>query len=530
MTAGRLAMNKLRQTLQLKYETKLSNRQIGGALGISASTVSYYTRAFTLAGLSWPLIPSLTDAELSRALEPYCHQLKLSPPKKVEPDYSAISKALRNKCVTREYLYEQYQQRYGKQAYSYAEYCRRYRTFMKTAEPTLRQNHVAGEKIFVDYAGVKLFVTDPSTNTRRAVNIFVGVLGASNYTFVDATFSRSSEDWLGSHTRMVEFFGGVPTLIIPDNEKSAVTRASRDCAQLNANMAAWANHYNTTILPARPGKPKDKAKVEKAVQCVERQILVRLQSRTFYSLEQLNDAIKPLLKSLNDKPFQKISGSRTLWYEDVDMPALKPLPDEAYPISAMYPQTVALDYHVRVDNHHYSVPHQYVRQQVYIRKTAALVEVFLHGERIAAHPVSQVAEGKTTCSDHMPSVHRNYNNFTPKTFLDWMIGLDDSVAELAQQIIKNQTHPECCYRIYIGMRRLVREYGDKRFIKACQRAWQYRIVHFKSIESILKNCLDAVSTLPAKNDEAAFVAAEHAGIRGADYYVSLTKEKQNESN
>ena len=369
MSAGKLTMKKIKDTLKLKFESNLTNRQIAGALGISASTVSCYTRAFTQAKLQWALAKNLSDDELYRLLEPHCIQLKNTVSVgKAEPDFDNICQALRNKCITREHLYAEYQQQYGARAYSYPEYCRRYREFIKKVEPVLRHHHIAGEKIYVDYAGPKLYITNPKDGTRAAVNIFVAVLGASNYTYVDATLTRNIADWLGSHTRMLNFFGGVTTLIIPDNEKSAVTKASRDCAELNANMAAWASHYDTTILPARPRKPKDKAKVEKAVQCVERQILASLQSRQFYSLAECNDAIAPLLTALNCKPFQKITGSRESWYHDIDKPALKPLPSEPYQVAVMTAKRVGLDYHIEVDRHYYSVPYQYIKQLAYVKK------------------------------------------------------------------------------------------------------------------------------------------------------------------
>jgi transposase len=322
-------MNKLREVLRLHACSGLSNRKIARALKISASTVGYYVNAFKESGLTFGGCTAINDSDLFSKLVPYCQQLKSPRSTRTSLELMSIHQQLKQKGVTRELLWEEHCQQ-QENSYSYTEFCRQYRVFRQQQKPSMRQIHKAGDKAFVDYADPTIPIIDASTGVTRAAMIFVGVLGASNYTYAEATLTRSLPDWLGAHSRMYAFFGGVPTFTVPDNEKSAVTHACYYDPDLNPQYDALASHYDTVVLPTRPAKPQDKAKVEVAVQVVERWILARLRHHQFFSLAELNQAIAALLVDLNNKPFKKLPGTRASQFEAIDRPALKPLPAQPY--------------------------------------------------------------------------------------------------------------------------------------------------------------------------------------------------------
>lgn len=517
MSKERLTMLKLRELLRLKFDCKLSNRKIARALNISASTVSYYHRAAIESNLSWPLSSEFDDNVLIQKLEPYCKQLKIEPRKRVA-DYQLIHQELKQKGVTLELLWEEYQHIDTTTAYSYSEYCRQYRIWKKQLKPSLRQNYKAGEKTFVDYAGPKIPIRNPETGVIKEAYVFVGVIAASNFTYAEATLSRSIPDWIGSHIRMFEYFGGVTELVIPDNEKAGTTRACNYDPDLNPHYAALASHYNTIFLPTRPVKPKDKAKVETAVQIVERWIMAKLRKQIFFSLEELNKAIAQLLIQLNQRPFKKLPGTRLSQFEKIDKPALKLLPKTRYELITIKKISVRLDYHIDVDGHYYSVPHALINQVVDYRTTANTLEIFYQGRRIASHPISSLQGKSTTLSEHMPSNHRYHTQWSPQLFMDWAEKIGVNMVAVTQVIIKTQPHPECCYRIHSGFRNLSKRYGNCRLEIACRYALQYAQPGFKSIQSILKNSLD--KTLPecAANESVNKKTIYHQHIRGAQYY------------
>jgi len=518
MCQVRLTMKKLREVLRLKYDCALKHRQIGLAAGVSPSTVSYYTQAFKQAGLEWPLANDMSDSELVLKLEPFCVQLKTKEGNKHLPDFADMHHELKRKEVTQLILYEEYKEIHKERAYSYSEYCRRYRQWKKRCKASLRQTYKAGEKCFVDYAGPKVPIYDADSNTIHEAMIFIGVLGASNYTFAEATMTRQIPDWLGSHRRMLEFFGGVPQLVIPDNEKAGVTSASYYDPELNPNYCAFAAHYNTTVLPTRPRQPRDKAKVETGVQIVERWILARLRHQKFFSLKALNAAIAELLIGLNQKPFKKLPGTRQSQFEQLDKPELKPLPSTPYEHAIIKRAQVRLDYHIEADKHYYSVPHQLIGKVVEYRLTTNFLEIYYQGLRIASHARSHQMGKHTVLQAHMPEAHRRHQAWTPQTFIDWAEKKGPCSLQMAKTIIEQQPHAECCYRIYLGLCTLAKRFGSDEFEKASQYACSIEAYQFKSLKSILEKKLYQTFIADAVNDDATFQAKHHNHIRGTDYY------------
>ena len=416
MSQKRLSMRKIRELLRLKYDLGRSHREIARSLGIAASTVSDYVRRASAAGFSWPLPEGLDDAALEAVLFP------APPPSRVprpEPNWEQVHRELRrHKGVTLQLLWLEYRAVHPN-GYQYSWFCERYRAWRGRIDVVMRQVYRAGEKAFVDYAGPKFEVVDRETGEARDVMVFVGVLGASNHTFVDVTRSRSLPDWTMSHVRMFEFWGGVPELVIPDNEKAAVHKASRYEPDLNPTYQELATHYGTTVLPARPRAPRDKAKAETAVQHVERWVMAPLRNHKFFSLGELRDAIGPLLAALNERPFKKTDGSRRSWFEDLDRPALKRLPAQRYEYAEWRKARVNIDYHIQVEHALYSVPHPLARCEVDVRLTAQTVEIFHKHRRVAAHLRIHRRGGYATERSHMPASHRAHAGWTPSRLIAW---------------------------------------------------------------------------------------------------------------
>ena len=524
MSQERLKMKQLRDVLRLHFECKLSNRSIARALKISATTVGSYIKSVQESKLSWVETSTLDDQDLMQHLEDHCKQLKKKPTNNI--DFIHVHTQLKSKGVTRELLHEEYLSRSPSGPISYSEFCRQYRKFKKTLKPSMRQNHVAGEKTFVDYAGPTVPIHNASTGVVRKAMIFVGVLGASNYTFSEATYTRSLPDWIGSHVRMFDYFGGVTELIIPDNEKSGVTKACYYDPEVNPNYTALAAHYDTAILPARPYRPKDKAKAEVGVQVVERWILARLRHQKFFSLIELNQAIAKLLVILNEKPFKKLPGTRRSTYEYLDKPQLKCLPKIKYEYKIIKKAQVNLDYHVEVAQHYYSVPHSYIGKCIEYQLAENSVAFFYNGKRIAYHIRSNDIGQATTLTEHMPHAHVQHQQWTPQKFLSWSETVGRHATKIAEYIIENKPNPECCYRIHLGFLKLAKKFNKSRLEEACRHAATHQLQSYTQIKSILETQSDK-APLAAANDNDADQSppdTQHKNVRGATYYSTKKGE------
>ena len=400
--------------------------------------------------------------------------------------------------------------------YQYSQFCRLYHAYAKTIDLSMRQPHRAGEKLFVDYAGRTQEVIDRETGEVRQAQIFVAVLGASNFTYAEATWTQGLPDWIGSHVRAFSFFGGIPKIVVPDNLRSGVSKTCRYEPELNPTYQDLAQHYGVAVIPARVRKPKDKAKVEVAVQIVERWILVALRKRKFFSLFELNTAIWELLDKLNNRPFKKLPGSRRTRFLELDKPALGPLPDSPYQFAQWKKARVAPDYHIEFSGHYYSVPCQLVGKELDIRATDMTIECFHKAKRVASHARSYAQGRHTTVADHMPKSHREHATWTPERMIRWAAKTGPATAELISTILERHRHPEQGFRTCRGILALTKRFDQPRIEAACKRALIIGGLSFKSVKSILESGLDQ-KPLP---QAAQPLLPLHENIRGGDYYSS----------
>jgi transposase len=512
-------MHQIAEILRLRHAAHLSQHQIARALQLSAGVVNKYLAAAQAAGLSWPLPEDLrSETALRQRLFPSPAEAPAL--SKVLPDYAYVHQELKRKGVTRQLLWEEYCAAQPEQHYGYTQFCVYYQAWLERLSVTLRQTHRAGEKLFVDYAGPTVPVVDPETGEVRDAAIFVAVLGASNYTFAEATFTQSLPDWCGSHVRAFEFFEGVPELVIPDNLKAAVSKACRYEPLLNRTYQELLEHYGTAALPARPYNPRDKAKAEAGVLLVERWILARLRQRTFFSLAELNQAIRELLTRLNAKPFKKLPGSRRTQFEQLDRPALRPLPPQRYQFAEWKKARVHLDSHVEVAGHYYSVPHQLLRQELDVRLSAFTVECFYQQARVTVHARSDRRGGHTTVAAHLPSHHQAQQAWSPGRFLNWAVQIGPATRDLVRAVLAAYPHPEMAYRSCLGLLTLAKRFSPARLEQACRRALALGSPTRRSVLSILEKNLDA-QPLPPPDPVATTAPPAHANVRGAAYYQAL---------
>ena len=515
MPAERVKMRHAREIFRLKF-SGVATRDIARRLGFAPSTVREMLKRGEAAGIAWPLPREMNDEALETAL--YANRRsKRGYRRHEEPDWSqAHCELKRNKHVTLQILWDEYIAQNPK-GYSYSRFCELYRTFEKSLSVTMRQTYVAGERLFVDYAGDGVpVVVDRLTGELRKAQIFVAVLGASSFTFAHASWTQTLPDWIDAHVRAFEAIGGVPHLLVPDNTKTAVVKACFFDPQVNRSYGDMAAHYQTAVLPARPRKPRDKAKVEQAVLIVERWLLGRLRRRIFYSLADVNAAIGELLTQLNEeRKIRRLGSTRRQLLEQIDRPALKPLPQEAYEYSEWYLRRVGIDYHVEVAKHYYSVHYHHVRREVDVRLTARHVEVFLKGERIAVHMRGSGNYKHTTLPEHMPSSHRRYAGWTTERILKDATLIGVATAALCEQIFEARPHPEQGYRACIGIVRLAGPYGRERVEAAAERAIEIGAKTYGSVKSILEHKLDR---RPARKRATDATPIQHDNIRGPRYY------------
>jgi transposase len=505
-------MRKIKDVLRLKFEAGLSNRRIAGSCGISRTAVAEYLGRFEEAGLSWPAAGELDDTLLERKLYPPAVALPAG--ERPVPDWSLVHKELRRKGVTLTLLWHEYKAAHP-EGFQYSWFCEAYRAWAGKLDVVMRQEHRAGEKLFVDYAGHTAEVVDRRTGEIRQAQVFVAVLGASSYTYAEATWTQQLPDWIGSHVRAFQFFDGTSEIVVPDNLRSAVTKAHRYEPDLNPTYADLANHYGVAILPARARRPRDKAKAEAGVLLVERWILAVLRNRTFFSLEELNREIGLLLERLNARPFKKLPGSRREWFEKIDRPALRPLPRHPYEFAEWKKVLVNIDYHVEIEGHYYSVPYALARKELEARYTERTVECFHKGQRVTSHIRSHLKGRHTTLPEHMPTSHRQYLEWTPERLIRWAEKTGPATAGVIQSILHSRTHPQQGFRACLGILRMSKGYGDERLEAACRRAIRIGSCSYKSIDSILRQGLDR-KALPEQQE--LDLTIEHENIRGADYY------------
>jgi len=518
MPAPRTSMRLIKEVLRLKYDAKLSQRRIARSLNIGLGTVSLHLNRAKAANLEWPLPADLDDAELERRLFP--NQLPSVRSGLVEPDYAGMHQELKQKGVTKQLLWEEYKQIQGDNGYQYSQYCQRYRDWVLTLRRSMRQVHKAGEKLFIDYCGPTIAIVDAHTGEVLKAQVFVACWGASNYTYAEATRTQNKADWIASHVNAFNFFGGVPEVLVPDNLRSAVTQACRYEPMINSSYQHLASHYNTTVIPARPYKPKDKAKAENAVLVVERWIMARLRHHQFFTLAELNQHIRFLLDDLNSRPFKKLPGSRLSQFEAIDKPAMSALPARDYQYTEFKLVRVNIDYHIEFDRAFYSVPHHLVKHQLEAQATQGTVSLMFKGKSVARHARCYRQGGFTTDSDHMPQAHRKQAEWSPERLLSWATDLGPNVLHLTATMLNRKKHPEQAYRSCLGLLNLSRKYDKQRLDAACARANRIGSPSVKSVRSILHKGLEQLALpLDEKNEtDARSTAIEHDNIRGSQYY------------
>lgn len=512
MPAERLSMRKIKEILRLKWSCGLSNRKIAQSCVMSRSTVAEYIMRAAAAGLAWPLPPDWDDARLEELLFPAGSFASMEP--RPVPEWAEVHKEYKRKGVTLSLLWQEYKAQYPA-GYQYSQFCELYRAWTGKLDPCLRQEHKFGEKMFVDYAGQTATVFNPLTNETREAQIFLAVLGASNYTYAEATWSQTLPDWIGSHVRAFIFFGGVSSLIVPDNLKSGVTKPCRYEPDINLTYQELADHYGTAVLPARVRKPQDKAKVETGVQIAERWLLAPLRNRQFFSLSELNQALSELLLRLNQRPFQKLPGSRQSMFEDQEKAALLGLPPVAYQYGEWKKTLVNVDYHIEAEGHYYSVPYQLIKKRVEIRLSQKTIECFYRGQRVASHIRSYEPGKHSTIPEHRHPRHRHYLEWTVEKMFQWAETVGPQVVELAKAIMASKPHPQQGLQACRGMVKLAKEYGVERLDAACLRALAIKALSYKSLKSILKNGLDK---LPLPEPKSLSRPLPHPNVRGPQYY------------
>jgi len=516
-------MRKVREVLRLKYECGRSHAEIAASVGIGETTVGDYLARARQAGLDW---------EAARALDEMAVEARLfrdpgrnEPPARVSIDFAWVHRELARPMVTLQTLWVEYRDAAARRAplkpYEYSRFCDLYARWKKTLGLVMRQVHRAGEKAFIDYSGRRPHIIDPQTGEVTEVELFVAVLGASNYTFAEATRSQKLGDFVGSTIRALEYFGAAPEVLVPDQLRSAVSGPDRYEPDINPTYLEMAQHYGVTVIPARPRRPRDKAKVEAGVLVAQRWILAALRNRTFFSLAELNVAIAELLERLNTRPFKKLDGCRRSVFEAIDRPAMRALPTRHYELAEWKHAKVNVDYCVVFDHRLYSVPYALVGQHVELRVTVSVVEILHKGVRVASHARSYAPRGTSVIADeHRPRAHRDYGRWPPERIVSWATSVGSHVGDVAAAIMRRRTHPETGYRACLGLIRLGDRYGRDRVDVACARALAIGSPSFKSVAAILKNGLDRMP--PGETSARAPIAHEH--LRGAGYF-----EKEDDS-
>jgi transposase len=505
-----LTMRQLRQMLRLAREG-VSAREIGRTLGVARSTVQDNLKRAEAAGLRWPLPAEITDPVLEQRLfAPAGVRPGLR--RRVEPDWAWLARELKRPGVNLMVLWEEYRDAHP-DGYGYSRFCDLFRGFERRLSPVMRQHHAAGDKVFVDYSGKKVPIVDPMTGEIREAEIFVAVLGASNLTYAEATWTQSLPDWIGAHVRMFRFFGGVPRLVVIDNLKSGVHKASFYDPELNRSYGMMASHYGVGVLPARPRRPKDKAKVENGIRFAQTCILGRLRRQTFFSLAEANAAIAEALDRINDHVVRRLGVTRRHLFETVERAALAPLPGDEYEFAEWRLARVGVDYHVEHDGFFYSVPHGLIRAQVDLRATSRTIELFHRGQRVALHQRRYGGRRHGTDPDHMPSSHRRYADWTPDRFRRWAASVGPNTEALVTAILAHRPHPEQGFRTCLGILRLFRDLEAARAEAVSARALRIGALTYKSIASILANRL---ARQPATTEPEAVI--DHVNLRGPSYF------------
>ena len=508
-------MRKAKQILRLKLKAGMSNRAISRALKVGRETIRDYLRRYRESGLAWDQIVQMDEASIEQLLFPGSGSRGVSKRKRV-PSWVSIHEEGKKKGVTLRLLWEEYCQSDLASAYSYSQFCNLYKRWRGKLSPVMVQDYKAGELVFVDYAGLKVPYINRLTGDAREASIFVAALGASSYTYAEAQESEKLSFWIRGHINAFDYFEGVPEIVVPDNLKTGVKSPCTYEPEINPTYDDLSIHYGFVVMPARVRKPRDKAKVETAVQVVERWILAPLRKRSFFGIEEINEAMKPLLETLNNRQMKHLKRSRRQLFEAIDKPALKPLPQRPYEYAERKMATVAINYHVGLNRHYYSVPYTLVGGRVEIRATATVVEIFHRGQRVASHLRDDTPGRYTTEDSHMPSNHkRRKERWSPERFIRWAQGMGPQTSQFIKELLYLRRHPEQAYKSCMGVLKLADKYSPERLEKACTMANESNLCSYRHIKNILKNNMDKAIT---QGSSEAYPASIHEYVRGQHYY------------
>lgn len=513
MPRKRKSMRKIKEILRLHFEQKLGQRQIARSASVSQSTVHEYLARFKAAGLHWPLNNGWDEEAMENALFP-AGQPSSPTPRRSLPDFAAIGLELQqHRELTLDLLWQEYRECHP-DGYCYSRFCKLHRHWKKQQDVVLRQEHRPGEKLFLDWAGATIPIYDHNGGVKQAP-LFVCALGASSYTYAEVVSDQQMANWLKVQMNALEFYGGCPALLIPDNTKTGVTRACIYEPDLNPTYQEFAMHYGVGVMPTRPRKPRDKAKAESAVQVVQRWVVMRLRHRRFFSIREANEAVRELLVRLNNRPFRKRRDEcRTSLFHKLDQPALKPLPAERYDLSLWVQARVNIDYHVAYDGNWYSVPYTLSGEQVDVRSTPTTVEIFHRGKRVASHLRSREQNKPVTQNEHRPKSHQAHLAWPPSRIVNWAATVGANTAQLVQRILDDKPHPEMGYRACLGIIRLAQKYSMERMESAAERAVLTGAVSYKSVKSMLQNGLDSQPSSPPPPRP----SPDHENLRGPEYF------------
>lgn len=510
MARKRLTVKKIKEVIRLKYEAGLSNRTIAGACKVSNSTVGEYLARAEAAGLVWPLA-DMGEEELYTRLFPEGKAIKQQAERPM-PDWEKVKKEQKQKGVTLRLLWQEYKEEHPT-GYQYSQFCEHYQRWRKSiAEPKMRKEHRGGEEMEVDYAGLKLSMTDPESGEIIPVSVFVATLPASNYIYAEAQLSQNQRNWNNGHVRAFEYFGGVVKIVIPDNLKTGVTKPNYYEPGINLAYQELAEYYQFAVLPTRVKKPKDKGKAENGVQNVERWVIAPLRNRQFFFISEIHQAVGEQLEKLNTRVMQGRGRTRRQEFEEIDLPNLRPLPEKPYEYAERKTATVHIDYHVEFDNHLYSVPYTLIHQKVDIRATDTMVEIFHQGKVAAIHPRKCSRGRYSTLKDHMPDNHRFMNEINSERLIEWSKKIGPHTSALVEATLQSRPYPQQAYRTCLGMLSLAKKQNHTNMETACQNLLEARVFSYKALQLELdflqtRTPLQPIESLPT-----------HANIRGAEYY------------
>lgn len=508
----KISMSKIKEIFRLKYEAKLSARKISRALNISHTVVNNYLQKFVEVKMSYDGIKHLNDKEIMNKLCP----TEVKKAKYNMPDFGYIHKELRRQGVTLELLHNEYMEANVDGYYGYTWFCNEYKKYANKLNISMRQVHIAGEKVFVDYSGMTMPIVNSETGEITQAQIFIGVLGASDYPYVRAMATQQKKDFINAHIDMFKYFGGVPTILVPDNLKSAVTRADNYDPEINKDYAAMARHYGSVVIPARAGKPKDKAKVENGVKIVQRWILARLRNHTFFCIEELNRAISSLIPMYINKQMKRLGKSRLELFQELDYPALRPLPTIHYEYKEFKMLKVNIDYHIALEYGYYSVPYQLLHKKVEVWYSDKTVDIYYEGKKVATHPKTSQRGKYITQSEHMASSHRKYLEWNPGKILNWGQTIGKNTVKLLDTIMRRRPHPEMGFKSCLGILKLYKKYleldnwDEQRLDQISLSATQYHKYRVDDIKQLLKD--------NKYNEELTTNILNHQFVRGSNYY------------